>query len=117
MVTEQNQLTETKHDSDKEDEEEVVSRRRGVLDMPPEVDEVNDRRCNYVHTVQSSPEEKDHKILVVVKTDTIVDPRAVVIHLEEAAAARRTMMTSIGFDYTALWTCSNETRVACCFYG
>lgn len=40
----------------------------------PKINEVHDGGTNNVEAVENSPEKKYHKVLVVMETDTVVDP-------------------------------------------
>lgn len=45
--------------------------------------------------------DKEYKVLPIVEADTIVNPRAVVVHVENALVAFRTVVWSLGFKIVA----------------
>lgn len=54
--------------------------------MRPEPEEILERGQSYEETVEEPVEEKEDEELVVVEGDTIVDPGAVVVHLQYTGA-------------------------------
>ena len=75
-----------------------------VIRLGPELDEVFERGEAYEDAVEKPIEEEEHKELVVVKGDTVVDPRTMMIHLEDTSPTHGTMMSSVWLDMCALIT-------------
>ena len=68
----------------------------------PELQEVLERgRCD-VDAVQERVAEKEHEELVVVECDAVVDPWAVVVHLEHALSAHGAVVRAVRLDVRAL---------------
>jgi len=60
-------------------------------------------------TIDRGIENKEEKVLVVPETHAIVDPRTVVVHLQDAGATDTAMMASIRFIFGTPFAMSSMT--------
>ena len=70
--------------------------------MCPEPEEILERAEGHEQTVGEAVEEEEDEVLVVVEGDAVVDPGAVVIHLEHAAPAHRAVVRAVRLHTRAL---------------
>ena len=62
-------------------------------------------RCNVdARALEVEVEEEEAKVAVVVEADAVVDPRAVVVHLQYAAFTNAAMVSVSGSESVALLT-------------
>ena len=76
--------------------------------MSPEPEEILERAEGHEQTVGEAVEEEEDEVLVVVEGDAVVDPGAVVIHLEHAAPAHRAVVSTVRLHARALLTVTHR---------
>jgi hypothetical protein len=60
-------------------------------------------------TIKECVNQKKEEELVVVEPNTVVDPRAMMVHLQDASTASRAMMGAVGFPILAFVTESHAS--------
>ena len=75
----------------------------------PKSEEVFEGGQSHIETVEEAIEEKEYEELVVVEGNTVIDPGTVVIHLEHARTAHRTVVRAVRLDVRALFTISHSS--------
>ena len=63
----------------------------------------------HVHTVEEPVEQEENEELVVVESDTVVDPWTVVVHLEDAGPADGAVVSTVRFDHSAPITVADRS--------
>lgn len=63
-----------------------------------------DYRCGHKPHTDEQVKDEEQEVSVVFEADTIVDPRTVVIHYEDASVADRAVMCPCGLYFIALVT-------------
>lgn len=76
----------------------------------PEGDEVLEGGDADEDAVQKAVAEKQHEELVVLKGNTVVDPRTVVVHLGHALATHAAVVRPVGLDVVALFAVARGCR-------
>ena len=86
--------------------------------MCPEPEEILERAEGHEQTVGEAVEEEEDEVLVVVEGDAVVDPGAVVIHLQHAAPANGAVVRTVRLHTGALLTITHsalkETNIHHC---
>ena len=82
----------------------------------PEGDEVLEGGDADEDAVQKTVAKKQHKELVVLKGNTVVDPRTVVVHLGHTLAAHAAVVRPVWLDVVALFAvaCGCRTKQTNC---
>ena len=84
--------------------------------MRPEPEEILEGGEGNKHAVGEAVEEEQDEELVVVESDTVVDPGTVVVHLEHARAAHGAVVRAVWLHARALLAVPHrtlQTRVKC----
>lgn len=104
VVAEQREQTNSEHNRDKEQEQkmELVSGPLAGELAVIERQEVLQRSDQHEEAVEQRVDEEEQEELVIRERDAVVDPRTVVVHLEDASAADGAMVASVRFYVLAL---------------
>ena len=84
--------------------------------MCPELEEIFEGGERDEETVGEAVEEEEDEVLVVVEGDAVVDPGAVVVHLEHAGPAHGAMVRAVRLHARALLTVAHSSLHTSCFY-
>lgn len=118
MIGEQGHETDREHDARKEQEHDVeVAHIRRDLYCRPEENEILERRERHKNTVCQCVSEKQDEELVIGKTDAIVHPRTMMIHLQHAPATQRTVVGPVRFDSLTSITVTHFSRQGSTLHG
>lgn len=103
MVSEERAQRYSEHHGYKKREHYVIAARtrcRSEVALP-ELNKVRKTRGHDEYAVDESISQEEHEELVVEETDAVVDPRTVVVHLEDAAGAYAAVVRAVGLDQYA----------------
>ena len=113
MVAEKGHQADSEHGGDEEDEENMEFPPAEIpAPFPsPEVHKVAHGEGEYDDTGEEGVAQEEYEKFVIIETHTIIHPRTVVVHLQDAIAAHTAMMRSVWFDDLTLLTVSQLCQV------